>query len=50
MPPWHSGAGDKAWVFVDEIFLITRFLTEATQGLNPVPGGVLRCDEVRLNS
>jgi len=20
-PPWHSGAGDKAWLFVDEIIV-----------------------------
>jgi hypothetical protein len=23
-PDWHKGAGSKAWIFVDEITLITR--------------------------
>jgi len=20
LPPWHKGKGDKAWIFVDEVF------------------------------
>ena len=20
-PPWHSGVGDKAWLFIDEVFV-----------------------------
>ncbi len=48
-PPWHAGAGGKAWVFVDEIVINERQSASPAQGSRslPSPRGYV-CHEIRV--